>query len=154
MDLLHSHKTNMHRVSYLVLDEADRMLDMGFQPQIKQILKQIRVSDCVPSTCEFLYLLMCIIFLKWKTLLYIRHENFRISRIVILVKRTGLLMWDMVGVVSFQVAKSLSVTHTHTQTASIPGILADLKIKIFNKNKFSEKGEHNIYIYVCVYVCV
>ena len=27
---------------YVVLDEADRMLDMGFEPQIRQILEQVR----------------------------------------------------------------------------------------------------------------
>uniref|UniRef100_A0A251TAU5 Putative DEAD/DEAH box helicase domain, P-loop containing nucleoside triphosphate hydrolase n=1 Tax=Helianthus annuus TaxID=4232 RepID=A0A251TAU5_HELAN len=29
------------RVTYLVLDEADRMLDMGFEPQMKKIVSQI-----------------------------------------------------------------------------------------------------------------
>ena len=34
--------TNLKRVSYVVLDEADRMLDMGFEPQIKVILQNCR----------------------------------------------------------------------------------------------------------------
>lgn len=32
----------MRRVTYLVLDEADRMLDMGFEPQMRKIVSQIR----------------------------------------------------------------------------------------------------------------
>lgn len=32
----------MKRVTYLVLDEADRMLDMGFEPQLRKIVSQIR----------------------------------------------------------------------------------------------------------------
>lgn len=41
IDLLESRKISLEKVTYLVLDEADRMLDMGFEPQIKQILSQV-----------------------------------------------------------------------------------------------------------------
>lgn len=42
IDFLESGQTNLKRCTYLVLDEADRMLDMGFEPQIRKILQQIR----------------------------------------------------------------------------------------------------------------
>lgn len=42
IDFLESRKTNLRRCTYLVLDEADRMLDMGFEPQIRKIIEQIR----------------------------------------------------------------------------------------------------------------
>ncbi|KAF4652178.1 ATP-dependent RNA helicase dbp2 [Perkinsus chesapeaki] len=42
IDFLESQRTNLRRVTYLVLDEADRMLDMGFEPQIRKITSQIR----------------------------------------------------------------------------------------------------------------
>ncbi|CAI5461202.1 unnamed protein product [Closterium sp. Yama58-4] len=42
IDMLESRVTNLRRVTYLVLDEADRMLDMGFEPQIRKIVSQIR----------------------------------------------------------------------------------------------------------------
>ncbi|TKA65332.1 hypothetical protein B0A55_10571 [Friedmanniomyces simplex] len=34
--------TNLKRVTYIVLDEADRMYDMGFEPQISKLLGNIR----------------------------------------------------------------------------------------------------------------
>lgn len=44
IDFLESKKTNLRRCTYCVLDEADRMLDMGFEPQIRKIMDQIRVG--------------------------------------------------------------------------------------------------------------
>uniref|UniRef100_A0A1B6M409 RNA helicase n=1 Tax=Graphocephala atropunctata TaxID=36148 RepID=A0A1B6M409_9HEMI len=42
IDFLERGTTNLKRCTYLVLDEADRMLDMGFEPQIRKIIEQIR----------------------------------------------------------------------------------------------------------------
>ncbi len=47
IDFLENGKTNLKRCTYLVLDEADRMLDMGFEPQIRKIVEQVRVSIVV-----------------------------------------------------------------------------------------------------------
>lgn len=33
---------DVYTITYLVLDEADRMLDMGFEPQIRKVLLNIR----------------------------------------------------------------------------------------------------------------
>lgn len=57
IDFLECGKTNLRRCTYLVLDEADRMLDMGFEPQIRKIVEQIRVSSiffCYYHTLESL----------------------------------------------------------------------------------------------------
>lgn len=40
-DFLESNILSLSNISYLVLDEADRMLDMGFEPQIRKIVAQI-----------------------------------------------------------------------------------------------------------------
>ena len=40
-DLASSGDFDMSRIDYVVLDEADRMLDMGFEPQIREIFSQL-----------------------------------------------------------------------------------------------------------------
>ena len=42
IDFMDTNVTNMRRVTYLVLDEADRMLDMGFEQQLRKIVSHIR----------------------------------------------------------------------------------------------------------------
>ncbi|KAK7590090.1 hypothetical protein V9T40_001703 [Parthenolecanium corni] len=42
IDFLERTTTNLRRTTYLVVDEADRMLDMGFEPQLRKIFEQIR----------------------------------------------------------------------------------------------------------------
>lgn len=49
IDFLERTTTNLRRTTYLVVDEADRMLDMGFEPQLRKIFEQIRVSIFIPQ---------------------------------------------------------------------------------------------------------
>merc|ERR1711935_727306 len=42
IDHLEQGNTNLRRITYLVLDEADRMFDMGFEPQVMRVLDNCR----------------------------------------------------------------------------------------------------------------
>ncbi len=41
IDHLQQGNSSLSRVSYVVLDEADRMLDMGFEPQIREVMRSL-----------------------------------------------------------------------------------------------------------------
>ncbi|XP_077987990.1 ATP-dependent RNA helicase DDX3Y-like isoform X2 [Glandiceps talaboti] len=46
VDMIERGKIGLDQIQWLVLDEADRMLDMGFEPQIRRIVEQ----DTMPKT--------------------------------------------------------------------------------------------------------
>ena len=47
-DLIERGRISLSRIHYLALDEADRMLDMGFEPQIRRIVE----GEDMPRTGE------------------------------------------------------------------------------------------------------
>lgn len=50
IDHLQQGNTNLERISFIVLDEADRMLDMGFEPQVSQL--QVSCRCVCPCLCN------------------------------------------------------------------------------------------------------
>ena len=52
LDFLDAGQTNLRRTTFLVLDEADRMLDLGFEPQLRRIIEQARyyMHACMQPT--------------------------------------------------------------------------------------------------------
>lgn len=55
-DLMQAKVLKTSSVSYVVLDEADRMLDLGFEPQIKKILIDVRPDRQIIMTRFFFFL--------------------------------------------------------------------------------------------------
>ena len=45
LDFVQNHKINLGSFSYLVIDEADRMFDMGFYPDIQKILRGMKARN-------------------------------------------------------------------------------------------------------------
>ena len=46
VDFLSRSRLSLCNVSFLVFDEADKMCDMGFEPQIRQICEQHDMPSC------------------------------------------------------------------------------------------------------------
>lgn len=56
MDFIERGKVGLNRVRYLVIDEADRMLDMGFEPVIRAIVEK-RGKDELIAINDFLLII-------------------------------------------------------------------------------------------------
>ena len=52
IDVLENRYLVLSRCTYIVLDEADRMIDMGFEPDIQKILDHMPVTNSKPDTEE------------------------------------------------------------------------------------------------------
>lgn len=52
IDVLDNRYLVLSRCTYVVLDEADRMIDMGFEPDVQKILEFIPVTNQKPDTEE------------------------------------------------------------------------------------------------------
>ena len=53
IDLMEQRVANLSGVEFLVLDEADRMLDMGFLPPIRRIVKAKQQADAINTNINF-----------------------------------------------------------------------------------------------------
>ncbi|VDK70386.1 unnamed protein product [Cylicostephanus goldi] len=50
LDVLENRYLLLNQCSYVILDEADRMLDMGFEPEVQKVLGYLPVSNQKPDT--------------------------------------------------------------------------------------------------------
>ncbi len=54
IDMIRMRVTDLRRVTYLVLDEADRMFDLGFEPQVRSICDHVRPDrQCMLFSATF-----------------------------------------------------------------------------------------------------
>jgi len=68
LDFVREKTINLDRVTFLVLDEADRMLDMGFEPQIRKIIKCIRVNNTLENLIRKIFYIQFSLIVKRRCL--------------------------------------------------------------------------------------
>jgi ATP-dependent RNA helicase DDX5/DBP2 len=81
--MLETQKTNLCWITYLVTDEADHMLDMGFEPQIRKIVSQIRpdrqmlmFSATWPKDVQKLANVQCVVHTHYRSILIVFVTGF------------------------------------------------------------------------------
>lgn len=52
IDVLENRYLVLNQCTYIVLDEADRMIDLGFEPDVQKILEYMPVTNLKPDTEE------------------------------------------------------------------------------------------------------
>lgn len=52
IDVLENRYLVLNQCTYVVMDEADRMIDMGFEPEVRKILEYLPVTNEKPDTEE------------------------------------------------------------------------------------------------------
>ncbi|CAL1288002.1 unnamed protein product [Larinioides sclopetarius] len=62
IDVLENRYLVLNRCTYIVLDEADRMIDMGFEPDVQKILEYMPVTNQKPDTDDVLLIILCLCF--------------------------------------------------------------------------------------------
>ena len=50
IDVLENRYLVLSQCTYVILDEADRMIDMGFEPDVQKILEYLPVTNLKPDT--------------------------------------------------------------------------------------------------------
>lgn len=77
LDFVREKTINLDRVTFLVLDEADRMLDMGFEPQIRKIVKCIRVRIFFPASFSYVRKMIFSRIVKQRCLALLGRKKFK-----------------------------------------------------------------------------
>lgn len=88
LDMMDRGKIGLEHCKFLVLDEADRMLDMGFEPQIRRI-----VEKEMPKTGERQTLMFSATF---PSPIQVSHLIFRIYLNLYISNSISLYCWSMI----------------------------------------------------------
>jgi len=109
VDLIDRAKVTLRHIKWLILDEADRMLDMGFEPQVRRIVEQ----EDMPQVSERQTLMFSATFPK-----EIRHlaQDFLENYIFLRVGRVGSTAENIVQQIEF--------TEEHEKRSKLLDVLA------------------------------